>query len=52
MGRIPVVALAALLGSGLVLAQDSAPPLVAPGPPPNLFLLYTGDVIGYLDPCG
>jgi len=26
--------------------------LVAPGPPPELDLLYTGDVIGYLEDCG
>ena len=26
--------------------------LVATGDSPDLFLLYTGDVIGYLDPCG
>jgi len=26
--------------------------LIAAGETPDLFLLYTGDVIGYLDPCG
>jgi hypothetical protein len=26
--------------------------LIATGDAPDLFLLYTGDVIGYLDPCG
>jgi len=26
--------------------------LIASGDLPDLFLLYTGDVIGYLDPCG
>jgi hypothetical protein len=26
--------------------------LVASGPAPDLILLYTGDVIGFLDPCG
>ena len=26
--------------------------LIAAGPTPDLFLLHTGDVIGYLDPCG
>lgn len=26
--------------------------LIAAGEAPDLFLLYTGDVIGYLDPCG
>jgi len=27
-------------------------PLVAPGEPPDLVMFYTGDVIGYLTPCG
>jgi hypothetical protein len=27
-------------------------PLVAPGPAPDLVLLYTGNVIGYVEPCG
>ena len=26
--------------------------LVAPGPAPDLALLYTGDVVGYIEPCG
>jgi hypothetical protein len=26
--------------------------LIARGDPPDLFLLYTGDVLGYVDPCG
>ena len=26
--------------------------LIEPGESPDLFVLYTGDVIGYLDPCG
>ena len=26
--------------------------LIKDGQPPALFLLYTGDVIGYLEPCG
>ena len=26
--------------------------LVAPGSAPDLIFLYTGDVIGYVDPCG
>ena len=25
---------------------------ISPGAPADLTLLYTGDVIGYLDPCG
>ena len=42
-----VVALAAP-----VAAQRPAGALVTSGSAPELFLLYTGDVIGYLDPCG
>lgn len=26
--------------------------LMAPGSPPDLTILYTGDVVGYLEPCG
>lgn len=34
--------------------RSVAPPpgLVPGGPAPDVFLLYTGDVIGYVDPCG
>ena len=36
-----------------VVAQDAAAgALVVSGREPDLFLLYTGDVIGYIDPCG
>jgi hypothetical protein len=34
------------------IAQDSSSGLVAKGDPPAMFLLYTGDVIGYIEPCG
>jgi len=27
-------------------------PLVATGPPPDLALIYTGGVVGYVEPCG
>ena len=45
---------AALLALGLAPApaaqrQES---LIAGGPAPDVILLYTGDVIGYLGPCG
>lgn len=33
-------------------AAESEEPLIADGPAPDLILLYTGDVIGYLGPCG
>jgi hypothetical protein len=32
--------------------EPPADVLVAPGPAPDLILLHTGDVIGYLEPCG
>jgi 2',3'-cyclic-nucleotide 2'-phosphodiesterase (5'-nucleotidase family) len=56
-----------LLAFGTIAAQSPAQPpapdvplslnlpegaLVAPGPAPDLELLYTGDVIGYLEDCG
>ncbi|MGH9869462.1 MAG: hypothetical protein ACREAA_15020 [Candidatus Polarisedimenticolia bacterium] len=31
--------------------QESGP-LVAEGPAPDLTLLYTGGVVGYVEPCG
>ena len=34
------------------MSQRPAGALVVSGAPPELFLLYTGDVIGYLEPCG
>ncbi len=33
-------------------AAQQASGLIKPGAPPALEVLYTGDVIGYLDPCG
>jgi hypothetical protein len=27
-------------------------PLILPGDPPDLVMFFTGDVIGYLTPCG
>lgn len=35
-----------------VMPEQPPGALVVSGPAPELFLLYTGDVIGYLDPCG
>jgi hypothetical protein len=49
-------AAALLLGSlwlsGRIPAQEATGALIAGGERPDLFLLYTGDVIGYLEPCG
>jgi hypothetical protein len=33
-------------------ATGAAQGLIAGGRPPDLLLMYTGDVIGYVDPCG
>ena len=33
-------------------AQDATGALVQGGDPPQLFVLSTGDVIGYIEPCG
>lgn len=52
--RIGVVAilLGALWLSARVPAQEATAALIMSGDSPDLFLLYTGDVIGYLEPCG
>lgn len=63
--RILVSASIALAATGLMaqvagpsrtaLGPTLDPPdatLVAAGPLPSLTLLYTGDTIGYVDPCG
>jgi hypothetical protein len=45
----------ALLALGAALApgvRGENADLVAGGVRPELFLVYTGDVIGHLDPCG
>jgi hypothetical protein len=40
-----------LLIAGLLVSPVRAQ-LIRDGEPPDLALLFTGDVIGYLDPCG
>ena len=57
-----LAAMAAGPGTGVNAQTGSAggqesfrPPrgaMIAPGPSADLTLLYTGDVIGYVDPCG
>jgi len=37
---------------GLVAAAAAEAPLVPPGDTPDLTLLYTGGVVGYIEPCG
>jgi len=46
MIHVPALLLAA------ALAAPAQPPLVAPTPVPDLEILHTGDVQGYLDTCG
>ena len=49
------LAAATLVGVGLQVAtgpQAQSGGLVRGGAPPDMILLYTGDVIGYVDPCG
>ncbi|HXV76433.1 MAG TPA: hypothetical protein VD788_08935 [Candidatus Polarisedimenticolaceae bacterium] len=41
-----------LLGAAPGATQERTTSLVMSGEPPSLFLLYTGDVIGYIEPCG
>ncbi len=61
MTRLRMLAWGAALALGTVvsglLAQSpvhaqAAQGLIKDGHPPDLFLIYTGDVIGYIDPCG
>jgi hypothetical protein len=58
VARLALLTLLAVAAAAPVAAQEgvsTAPPpgaLVAPGDAPDLTLLYTGDVIGYVDPCG
>ena len=53
--RLVFTALAAaaaclLPSAGLAQAENSG--LILDTEPPGLFLLYSGDVIGYIEPCG
>ncbi len=45
------VVASALLAQSPVQAQATGG-LIKDGHAPDLFLIYTGDVIGYIDPCG
>lgn len=52
---VAVVLAAASAGAWAQAGASHLPPpgaLVAPGNPADVTLLYTGDVIGYVDPCG
>jgi hypothetical protein len=50
----PLAALALLLlfSQAPAPAQTKQKGLIAGGEAPDLILMYTGDVIGYIDPCG
>ena len=50
MIHVPALVLAAALAAPA--ASTAAPPLVAATPVPDLEILHTGDVQGYLDTCG
>ena len=63
--RTSISMIAALLAWGIALAEPPAGTaviprsldipegaLMAPGKAPELIFLYTGDVMGYIDPCG
>ena len=61
MARVPrtaarrIIATTALLLALPAPAQQATTPtagLIRPGDAPQLSLIYSGDVIGYLDPCG
>ncbi|HKQ61449.1 MAG TPA: hypothetical protein VJS92_09150 [Candidatus Polarisedimenticolaceae bacterium] len=45
-----IVVLVVLLAAGLPARPQVG--MVPAGETPQLVLLYTGDVIGYIDPCG
>ena len=50
------LAAASLMLAGVALAESAPAPaqggLIAPGRSPELELLFTGDVVGFLEPCG
>jgi len=56
------VAAASLMLAGMALAESAPAPapatapaqgaLIAPGRSPELEILFTGDVVGFLEPCG
>ena len=51
LGAVLAAALQFLAG-GPALPAAGRDTLIADGPAPDLILLYTGDVIGYVGPCG
>ena len=51
-GLAAVIALGLVSSGAPIGADDLTAGLVAVGATPDLIVVYTGDVIGYLDPCG
>jgi len=49
---LATVALLGILLQSPAPAQNGQQGLIAGGETPDLILMYTGDVIGYIDPCG
>jgi len=45
--RWAVLGLVAVFGTGVQAAE-----LIPPSGPPDVALVFTGDVIGFIDPCG
>ena len=54
MSKKTIAVAAVLLGLATTgaLAQTNAGGLVKGGESPDLHLIFTGDVIGYIEPCG
>ena len=40
------------LSGSLAAVSPEGGPLVAPGPAPDIIVLFTGRVVGYVEPCG
>ena len=49
---LALAAVAACLVPALSRAETGTDDLILKTEPPGLFLLYSGDVIGYIEPCG
>jgi hypothetical protein len=50
--RVATALILTLLASAAPAVRGDAGVLVEGGASPGLLLMYTGDVIGYIDPCG
>ena len=49
---VATAAVVAVLAPSMGQAIEDTQGLILKTEPPGLFLLYTGDVIGYVEPCG